>query len=81
MLTSDALQPILDKIAVIERTQKEILQRLEVLAGNPRAHLTRVQFAKLAGISRWTVRRKIEAFEIRTEKGRIPYSELRKFTT
>jgi hypothetical protein len=55
--------------------------KLDSLGAQPKPHLTQVKFAKLAGLSRTTVRAKIDANQIRTEKGRIPYSELRKFVS
>lgn len=41
--------------------------------------LTAVDFARLSGLSRDTVHRKIKDGQIIKQKGRIPYSELRKF--
>lgn len=81
MPTYDEIRPIIDRLATIERKQDEILRRLDAAIGKPKPHLTRMEFAKLSGLSRWTVSRKIEAFEIRTERGRIPYSELQKFAS
>lgn len=54
---------------------------LQLLETKPRGDLTRKQFAKEAGISAKTVARKIASREILTRKGRIPASELKKFTS
>lgn len=64
---------------------KVMLMRLEskvdALTAKPKANLKRVEFAKLADMSPRTVSRKIDAGLIRTEKGRVPFTELRKFVS
>jgi len=69
------------EMAQLECKVDEALRLLRSLVEEPKPHLTRVEFAEKAGISTKTVTRKITAGLIRTEKGGIPQSELRKFTS
>ena len=71
-------------LAELEQFRDQLIRieaKVDALAGKPKPHLTRVEFAKLAKLSPRTVSRKIDAGLILTEKGRIPHSELRKFVS
>lgn len=57
----------------------EVLRRLDTLNTPLEAPLTRKAFGKRIGKSAHTISRWIRDRKVRTEKGMIPYSELRKF--
>lgn len=69
------------EIQQINAKLDEVIRRLDALATKPKPHLSRVEFAGAANLSVRTVQRKINRGLIRTEKGRIPFSELRKFVS
>lgn len=59
----------------------EILRRLEAVTGKPKPHMTRAEFAKAVGVHPNTVTRWIDRGRVRTEKGRIPRSQLAAFVS
>jgi hypothetical protein len=71
------VDPITQILAHLTRLERKV----DALSEKPKAGLTRVKFGKLAGMHPNTVARKISTGLIRTEKGRIPYSELSKWTS
>lgn len=58
-----------------------ILRRLEAEQIKKQPNLTIIEFAQLAGVSRWTVQRYIKEGRIRKMAGRIPRDQLTKFTS
>lgn len=68
-------------LAILQAQLDRIEAKVDALTAKPKPHLTRIEFAELAGISRWTVYAYINSGRIRTEKGRIPRTELEKFVS
>lgn len=73
------LAQIKTQLARIETQQADILRMLQ---GKPAAHLTVRAFAKAIGRSEsYVYRELLSTGRIRKERGRIPQTELRKFTS
>lgn len=73
------LAEILRRLEAIEATQVEILRRIRDDEERKRPALTQRAFAAMVNLHPKTVGRMIKAGKLRTQKGRIPHSELAKY--
>ncbi len=75
------LDQLKGELESLHRKVDEILRRLDVVAGKPKPHISRTEFAKVVKKHPNTVTRWIDLGRVRTEKGGIPRTELAKFTS
>lgn len=82
-MTEEAITKINDEIAAkleLAVIQKKLDFVITLLAEQRRPNLTKIAFAKKAGVHRATINRWIQKGTLRCVNGRIPYSELNKIT-
>ncbi len=54
---------------------------ISLLKSDTRPSLSQAEFARKAGLSRWTVNRYVKCGRVKSVGARIPFSELTKFNT
>lgn len=69
------------RLTRIEAVLVRLVAKVDALTAKPKPHLSRTEFARAVGVHPNTITRWLNLGRIRTEKGRIPVSELGKFTS
>ena len=76
--TNSALDEIRTSVKQLARTTDLMLQ---LLVEQKHANLTKAEFARRIGKSRWTVQKWARDGKLKTQRGLVLYSELAKFTS